>query len=740
MAKAEQQGNVSKIEFKDALGERYLSYALSTIMSRSLPDVRDGLKPVHRRLLYAMLQLKLDPKSGFKKCARVVGDVIGKYHPHGDIAVYDTLVRLAQDFSVRYPLIEGQGNFGSIDGDNPAAMRYTESRLTEVALALLADIEKETVEFRPTYDGSEHEPLILPGKFPNLLANGAEGIAVGMATSIPPHNVDEICDALTHLIKHPRATTDKLIAYIKGPDFPTGGIIVEPQQNIMQAYETGRGSFRLRARWEKDELSHGMYQIIITEIPYQVQKSKLIEEIAESFKNKKLPLLGNIRDESTEDIRIILEPKSRAVNAEMLMESLFKTTDLEVRISLNMNVLDANTAPRVMSLREVLQSFLDHRHEVLKRKSKYRLEQIDHRLEVLDGLLIAYLNLDQVIKIIRNHDDAKERMMKKWKLSEIQVEAILNMRLRSLRKLEEVEIKNEHKTLSAEKKELKSLLSSEDKRWAAIGEEIKEIKEKFGKKTKLGKRRTDFAESSATNVEVSIEAFVEKEPITIICSKMGWIRRVQGHSYEGELKFKEGDEGRFFVKGYTTDKLIVFSSDGKFFTIPCDKIKGGKGDGENLRLVIDLGSEPDVRSMFIYRDDCKILVAASNGKGFLVPEKDIIAEKRTGKQVLNLAPLEYAVAAKVAEGDAVATVGENRKLLIFKLDELPTMKRGAGVIMQRFKDGKLSDFKVFKLEEGLTWTTDKQTRQERNIIEWLGKRGSAGKLPPHGFSRKNKFE
>ncbi len=734
------EGRVNIVEFKDALAERYLAYALSTIMSRSLPDVRDGLKPVHRRLLFAMLQLKLDPKSGFKKCARVVGDVIGKYHPHGDVAVYDTMVRLAQSFSVRYPLVEGQGNFGSIDGDNPAAMRYTEARLTDVALALLTDLESNTVDFRPNYDGSEEEPALLPSRFPNLLANGSEGIAVGMATSIPPHNADEICDALIHLIENPEAKISRLVRFIKGPDFPTGGIIMEPVENIVAAYESGRGSFRLRAKWEKEELAHGTYQIVVTEIPYQVQKGRLVERIAEVFKEKKVPLLGDLRDESAEEIRIVLEPKNRSVDPEILMASLFKLTDLEVRFALNMNVLDSKHSPRVMNLREVLQEFLNHRHEVLLRKTNHRLTEIDRRLEILKGLLIAYLNLDQVIKIIRNEDDPKEKMMKKWDLSEIQVEAILNMRLRALRKLEEIEINREHKNLSSEKKELKSILADKKKRWQVIADDIRQVKEQFGKKTKLGKRRTEISGEEAKDIDISPEAFVEKEPITVICSTLGWIRAVKGHLEDfSEIKFKEGDRGRFFIKAQTTDKLLLFASDGKFFTIPCDRIPRGKGDGESLRLMIDLTENRDIVTIFVHNPERKLLLASSSGHGFIVDEKDVVASTRTGKQVMNLGDGTRAVAVKPIAGSHVAVIGENRKLLVYAISEIPEMKRGRGVILQKYQDGSLSDIKTFNLTDGLTWQTDKQTRSEKDLTAWVGKRAAAGRLAPNGFSKSNKF-
>jgi topoisomerase-4 subunit A len=732
--------HIIPVDFTAALEDRYFAYALSTIMARSLPDVRDGLKPVHRRLLYAMLQLKLDPKSGYKKCARVVGDVIGKYHPHGDVAVYDTMVRLAQDFSVRYPLVEGQGNFGSVDGDNAAAMRYTEAKLTDAAMALLDGIHENTVDFRPTYDGSESEPIVLPAAFPNLLANGAEGIAVGMATSIPPHNVGELCDALLHLIKTPNARTETLVGHVPGPDFPTGGVLVETPENIIQAYETGRGSFRLRAKWVKEELSHGLYQIVVTEIPYQVPKSRLIEKIAEAFKEKKLALLGNIRDESAEDIRIVFEPRSRTVDADMLMESLFKTTDLEVRISLNLNVLTAAGVPKVLSLKEALQEFLDHRHVVLKRRSEWRLEKIDHRLEVLEGLLIAYLNLDEVIRIIRQEDEPKPVMMKKWKLTDVQVEAILNMRLRSLRKLEEVEIRTEHKALSDEKADLKRLLKDESLRWQRIGDEIKDIKTRFGSKTTVGKRRTQFGEAPKGDV-VSIEAFVEKEPITIICSTQGWIRALKGHGDEimENLKFREGDELRFALKGQTTDKLLVFGTDGKFYTIGCEKLPGGKSQGEPVRLMVDLPQEHEICNLLVYTPGRKLLLASSIGKGFIVPEDDVVAQTKNGKQILNVPEGAVARAGVPVTGDHVAVIGDNRKLLVFPVEEVPEMKRGQGVILQRYKTAGLSDLKVFNLLEGLTWGLGSRTRTELDVNPWLGHRGAAGIMPPTGFPRENKF-
>jgi topoisomerase IV subunit A len=727
--------NIYPVDFGNALGERYLAYALSTITSRSLPDVRDGLKPVHRRLLYAMLQLKLDPKSGFKKCARVVGDVIGKYHPHGDTAVYDTMVRLAQEFAVRYPLIEGQGNFGSIDGDNAAAMRYTEARLTDVAIAILQDINDDTVDFKPTYDGSELEPVVMPGNFPNLLANGSEGIAVGMATSIPPHNAGELCDALLHLLKHPNATTKKLVEFIQGPDFPTGGTLVETQENILRAYETGKGSFRLRAKWEKEELSHGMYQIVITEIPYQVQKSKLIEKIADLFKAKKLSLLANIQDESAE----VLDPKNRSVDPEMLMESLYRTTDLETRFSLNMNVLTLQGTPKVLNLKEVLLAFLEHRLDVLIRRTKNRLGKIDHRLEVLDGFLIAYLNLDEVIRIIREEDDPKAIMMKKWKLSDVQVEAILNMRLRSLRKLEEMEIKTEHNTLSKEKKELLLILKDEDVQKKYLSEQIKETKKNFGQTTKLGKRRTVLADAPEPMV-VSIEAFVEKEPITILCSEKGWLRSFKGHLEDlSNVKHKEGDKERFVLKGYTTDKLLVFADNGKFYTIGCNTIAGGKGHGEPLNLLIDIDQTSNIIALMLYQEEQKLLVVNTVGRGFLVPMEDVVAQTKNGKQILNLSAGMKGLVCTPAIGDSVAVIGKNRKLLIFNLDEIPVMKRGAGVILQRYKNGGISDAKCFTLKEGLSWKLGTKIRTETNLKAWVNKRGTPGRLPPIGFPVSNKF-
>ncbi|HYM30163.1 MAG TPA: DNA topoisomerase IV subunit A [Candidatus Cybelea sp.] len=723
----------------DALSERYLAYALSTIMSRSLPDVRDGLKPVHRRLLYAMRELKLDPGSAFKKCARIVGDVMGKFHPHGDQAIYDAMVRLAQDFAQRYPLVDGQGNFGNIDGDNAAAMRYTEARLTAIAELLLRDIDADTVDFRATYDGSEREPIVLPAAFPNLLANGASGIAVGMATSIPPHNVGEICEALLHLIKAPKARIDTLLEAMPGPDFPTGGIIVEPRDSIVEAYASGRGSFRLRARWTKEDLGRGTWQIVVTEIPYQVQKSKLVEKIAELVQEKKLPLLADVRDESAADVRLVLEPKSRAVEPEHLMELLFRTSDLEVRVPLNMNVLEGGRTPRVMPLRDVLQAFLDHRQDVLDRRTKFRLSEIAHRLEVLDGYLIAYLNLDAIIKIIREEDEPKPRLMKRFKLSDVQAEAILNMRLRSLRRLEENDIRREHKDLTAERKDLKALLGDEARRWKVIGEEIADIKKRFGPKTALGRRRTGFAEAPAV-AEVPLEAMIEREPVTVICSEKGWIRAIKGHAADdGSTVYKEGDGGRFWLHAETTDKLVLFGTNGRFYMMPVDKISRGRGHGEPVRLIVELGDDQDIVALMVHKPGRRLLVASSDGRGFVVEEDQVLAQTRAGRQVLNVSGAVKAKVCVPAEGDTIACIGDNRKLLLLPLADAPSMTRGRGVTLQKYRDGGLSDAKVFDLASGLTWTSGDRTRTETDLKDWIGKRAQAGRLPPRGFNKNNRF-
>jgi topoisomerase-4 subunit A len=739
MAKSTALAEIRDTPLTEALGQRYLSYALSTIMARSLPDVRDGLKPVHRRLLYAMHELKLDPDQGFKKCARIVGDVMGKYHPHGNLAIYDALVRLAQDFAVRYPMVDGQGNFGNIDGDNPAAERYTEARLTEAAQAMLAGLDEDAVDFRPTYDGEGREPVVMPAALPNLLANGAAGIAVGMATSIPPHNVGEICAALQHLIKFPNATIAKLVELMPGPDFPTGGVLVESRQAVIDAYATGRGGFRLRAKWEIERQKGGTYQIVVTEIPYQVAKSKLIEKIAELLQEKKLAMLADIRDESAADVRIVLEPKSRNVDPAVLMESLFRQTDLETRFPLNMNVLDADGTPRVMNLREALRAFLDHRHLVLQRRTKHRLEKIAHRLEVLDGYLIAYLNLDAVIRIIRNEDEPKPVLMKRFRLTDVQAEAILNMRLRSLRKLEEMEIKGEHKKLSDEQKDLRGLMKDEDRRWKAIGEEIADINRRFGGKTALGRRRTEIGEPPS-EVVIPLEAMVEREPVTVVCSAKGWIRAMKGHLSDwSSIAYKEGDSERFVFHAETTDKLVIFGTNGRFYMVGVDKLPGGRGHGEPLRLMIELGNDQDIVNVLVRKPGRKLLVAASDGRGFVVPEDEVLAQTRAGKQVLNVTPPVEAKVCAPVEGDTVAVIGDNRKLLLFPLHQLPEMARGRGVTLQKYKQGGLSDAKVVALAEGLTWKLGDKVRTETDLKDWIGERAQAGRLPPRGFPAGNRF-
>lgn len=738
----------------EALGERYLSYALSTIVSRSLPDVRDGLKPVHRRILFAMSQLKLDPNTMPKKSARVVGDVIGKFHPHGDQSVYDALVRLAQDFASRYPLVEGQGNFGNIDGDNAAAMRYTEAKLTEVAKALMQGLDEDATDFRPTYDGDGQEPVVLPAAFPNLLANGSAGIAVGMATSIPPHNVGEICGALNLIIerellpapeKRRPVTVDELVSWVRGPDFPTGGVLVESRANIIEAYRTGRGAFRLRARWTKEALGQGTWQVVVTEIPYQVQKSRLVEKIAELLAERKLPLLEDVRDESAEDIRLVLIPKSRNVDPAVLMEQLFRNTDLEIRFSLNMNVLDGGTIPRVMTLHEVLNAFLAHRQDVLIRRSRFRLAEIEHRLEVLGGYLIAYLNLDEVIRIIREEDEPKKELMRTFQLSDVQAEAILNMRLRSLRRLEEFEIKKEHDALSAEKSKLTEMLEDEGKRWKSIRSEVQQMDKKFGRSTALGERRTEVGDAPA-EIVVPVEAMIEREPLTVFLSEKGWIRAVSRHLTPAEVadaKYKDGDQERFVLRVQTTDKLLVFASNGKFYTLGADKLPRGRGFGEPVRLMADFG-EAEIVTLFAHVPGQKLIVASSDGRGFQVEADEVVAQTRAGKQVLN--PSDGGVAALVipVEGDAVAVIGNNRKLLVFKLEELPVMTRGKGVALQKYKDASLSDVKTFNLADGLSWKMGGAEGRVRSVTMpelagWVAFRGTQGKLPPTGFPRNNKF-
>lgn len=734
--------NIENINFNDALSERYLAYALSTIMSRSLPDVRDGLKPVHRRLLYAMLKLKLEPNSGYKKCARVVGDVIGKYHPHGDIAVYDTLVRLAQSFSLRYPLVDGQGNFGSIDGDNAAAMRYTEARLTDICILLMDDIDKDTVNFRPTYDDSDTEPELMPAAFPNLLANGSEGIAVGMATSVPPHNLHELCDALIYLIDNPEITdVTEVMRFIKGPDFPTGGVIIDSKNVIDQAYKTGRGGFRVRAKWEKQNFSHGLYQIVIKEIPYQVQKSKLIEQIAVLLRDKKIPLVGNIRDESTEEIRIVIEPKGRNCTPEIIMESLFRQTALESRINFNMNVIGSNNVPRVMNILEVLKEFLAYRQLIITKRTKFEIAKIEERLEILAALKIAYLNIDEVIRIIREEDNPKQVMIDKFKITNTQAEAILNIKLRSLRKLEEIEINAEHSQLSQKLMELNDILANPKILWKLIKNELKILQKRFGLNTALGERRTSFEEVQNTAQVIDISAFVEREPITIICSKMGWIRSMKGHNLDlSAVKYKEGDQQQFTIETYTTDNIIICSSNGKFFTILADNIAKGKGQGESIKLMVDIENN-EVVNILPYKANQKLFIASVNGKGFIVNTEDVIAQTKNGKQVMQIAGENKCVICKliIDKVDMVAVIGTHRKLLVFGLEEVPEMKRGQGVTLQKYRDAKLSDLKLFNSEEGLSWISGNKQRLEKQIMTWRAKRGGIGKLPPVGFSKENIF-
>ena len=758
--------NMDPIEVSEplrrALGDRYLTYALSTIMHRALPDARDGLKPVHRRILYAMRELRLASNGGFRKSAKISGDVMGNYHPHGDAAIYDAMARLAQDFNVRYPLVDGQGNFGNIDGDNPAASRYTEARMTAVAEAMLEGLNENAVDFRDNYDGTLTEPAVLPAQFPNLLANGSSGIAVGMATNIPPHNIAELCDACVHLIKNPNARDDTLLQYVPGPDFPTGGIIVEPPENIASAYRTGKGGFRLRCRWEVEDLGRGQWQIVVTEIPYQVQKSKLIEKIAEAIQTKKIPILADVRDESADDVRMILEPRSKNVDPEVLMGMMYRSSDLEVRFSLNMNVLIDGVTPKVCSMKEVLRAFVDHRREVLQRRSLHRMEKIDHRLEVLEGFIVAFLNLDRVIDIIRYDDDPKAALMREdWgkshvramdekdyvsppagdgELSEVQVDAILNMRLRSLRRLEELELMREQSELMEERAGLEDLLESEDLQWDHIVGQLRETKKQFGKDYEGGARRTSIEEAAEIE-EVPLEAMIDKEPITVVCSEMGWIRAMTGHiDLTRELKFKDGDGPRFIFHAETTDRLLAFGSNGRFYTISASNLPGGRGMGEPLRLMVDLPNESAIVDLFIHQPGRKLLVASSAGDGFVVPEDDVVAQTRSGKQVLNVRGDVKALVCKPVSGNMVATVGENRKVLVFGLDELPEMGRGKGVRLQKYKDGGLSDATTYDSEAGLSWLDPAgRTRTETELVEWSGKRASAGRMAPRGFPRDNKF-
>ena len=735
--------HVETVDLKSALEERYLAYALSTIMHRALPDVRDGLKPVHRRIMHAMRLLRLNPGSAYAKCARIVGDVMGKFHPHGDASIYDALARLAQDFAVRYPLVDGQGNFGNIDGDNPAAMRYTEARMTEVASLLLEGITENAIDFRPTYNEEDEEPVVLPGAFPNLLANGSSGIAVGMATNIPPHNVAELCDAALLLIRNPQATVEELVQIVQGPDLPTGGVLVEPKENILEAYRTGRGAFRVRAKWEKEDLGRGTWVVVITEIPYQVQKSRLIEKIAELLLAKKLPLLDDIRDESAEDIRIVLEPKNRSVDPELLMESLFKLTELESRISLNMNVLSHGKVPNVLSLGGVLKEWLEHRKEVLQRRSQFRLNEIEKRLEILGGYLIAYLNLDEVIRIIREEDEPKQELMRTFSLTDMQAESILNMRLRSLRKLEEFEIRKEFDGLTLEKAQLEELLGSEIKQWKAISGEIKKVHETYGPETPLGKRRTQFAEAPSHDLEDIHQAMIEREPVTIVVSEKGWMRAMKGHLADfSSLSFKEGDKLHLAFHAETTDKIVVATTGGKFFTIGANTLPGGRGHGEPIRIMVDMDNDQDILTAFVHDASAKLLLASHEGYGFMISESEVIANTRKGKQIMNVKlPDEMKICQRVT-GDTMAVVGENRKMLVFPLSELPELARGKGVRLQKYKDGGISDIRSFAIEQGLTWqdSADRTfTRSKEELLEWAGARASAGRMVPKGFPRTGKF-
>ncbi|WP_427450687.1 DNA topoisomerase IV subunit A [Litorimonas sp. WD9-15] len=727
--------------FDTALSTRYLAYALSTITQRALPDVRDGLKPVHRRILYAMRQLKLNPENAHKKCARIVGDVMGQYHPHGDASIYDALVKLSQSFSARYPLVDGQGNFGNIDGDSPAAMRYTEAKMTAAGVALLEGLDEDAVDFIPTYNEEDEEPLVLPAGFPNLLANGSQGIAVGMATSIPPHNAAELCNAALHLIKTPNARVETLMNYVLGPDLPTGGIIVEPKESMLDAYTTGKGGFKVRARWHVEDVGRGQYQIIITEIPYQVQKSRLIEKLADIIEQKKSPGLVDVRDESAEDIRIVLEPRSKNIDAALLMESLFKISELENRVSLNMNVLDATRTPRVMDLREVLQSWLDHRREVLLRRSRQRLAKIADRLEVLDGYMIAFLNIDEVIRIIRFEDKPKQELIAKFSLTERQAEAILNMRLRALNKLQEIEIKGEHDKLSAERDKLNELVSTDSLQWDAIAEQVKSARDMYGPKTEIGKRRTTFDVAPEIDVDLST-AFITKEPITVVMSEKGWIRTMKGKMEDlSGLKFKEGDKLGFAVHAETTDKIIIFASNGKFYTLGADKLPGGRGNGEPIRLIVDLENDHTPIGMFVHDPTRQLIVASSEGYGFRVNESDIIASTRGGRKTLNVKGDSEAVRVIQVKGEKIATIGENRKILVFNVEELPEMARGKGVRLQKYKDGGLADLTTFKAEEGLSFLDTSARRNEVpdwNLLE--GKRAQAGRMAPRGFARKPSFD
>ncbi len=731
------------ISLREALEERYLAYALSTIMGRALPDARDGLKPVHRRILYGMHILRLDPGTPFKKSAKIVGDVMGSFHPHGDQAIYDALVRLAQDFSSRYPLVDGQGNFGNIDGDSAAAYRYTEARMTDVARLLLEGIDEDSIDFRENYSGDQKEPIVLPAAIPHLLANGSQGIAVGMATSIPPHNIAELCDAALYMVGNPRATTEQLMAFVQGPDFPTGGIIVDTPEQIAESYRTGRGSFRVRARWEREESARGMWVAVVTEIPYGVQKSRLIEKLAELIDDKKLPLVAEVRDESAEDVRVVLEPRNRAVDPATMMESLFRLSELESRFPLNMNVLVDGVVPRVLALHEALRQWLDHRRNVLVRRSRFRLRQIEHRLEVLVGMLVVFLNLDEVIRIIRDEDEPKDALMTRFALTEVQANYILDTRLRSLRRLEEMQLRKENEALSAEKAGIEELLGDEAKQWKTIQLQIRDLKKKFSPESQIGKRRTTFdLAPNMADVDLT-EAMIEREPVTVVLSRKGWIRALKGHVADvSSVTFKGDDEllTSFFTE--TTSKILLIASNGRAFTLDASKLPGGRGFGEPLRVMVDVEEGADVFAAFPYKPGAKMFVASSDGRGFVAPQDDMIGNTRKGKGLLTLDAGSRMATIIPAMGDHVAIMGENRKLLVFPLAELPEMARGKGVRLQRYKDGGLADARVFAIADGLTWQDSANrtfTVSKPELNEWIGARAEAGRLPPKGFPKNNRF-
>ena len=737
-------GSVDPVSLHEALEERYLAYALSTITGRALPDARDGLKPVHRRILYGMQVLRLDPGTAFRKCAKIVGDVMGSFHPHGDQAIYDALVRLAQDFSSRYPLVDGQGNFGNIDGDSAAAYRYTEARMTEVARLLLEGIDEDSIDFRDNYAGTEREPIVLPAAFPNMLANGAQGIAVGMATSIPPHNLAELCDAALYMIAHKDARTDDLLQFVHGPDFPTGGIIVEPAGAIAEAYRTGRGSFRLRARWEKEESARGQWQVVVTQIPYMVQKSRLIEKLAELLNDKKLPLVADVRDESAEDVRVVIEPKNRAVAPGVMMEQLFRASELETRFPMNMNVLVDGVVPKVVSLEQALRQWLDHRRTVLVRRSRHRLGKIEHRLEVLAGMIVVFLNLDEVIRIIREEDDAKDVLMARFQLSDVQVNYVLDTRLRQLRRLEEMELRREHDALLKEKAEVEALLADDGKQWKTVAGQVRELKKKYGPETPPGRRRTTFAAApAAADIELASAALVEREPITVVVSQKGWIRALKGHVTDlAGLQFKGDDKLKTSFLAETTSRILVFATDGRAFTLDASRLPGGRGQGEPIRVMADLGEGEDITAVLPYQAGARMIVAASDGRGFLVNQDDMIGGTRKGRQVLNVDKPAVATIIRPALGDQVATIGDNRRLLVFPIDQVPEMGRGKGVRLQRFKDGGIADILVFALADGLTWTdTGGRTFTVKlpELRDWIGNRAEAGRLPPKGFPKVNRF-